>query len=56
MIMARLFDADIDLVARYTTPRNGDTVVVDIDGEHPFKVWKRQGPRVSLHVPHLFEG
>jgi len=49
MILARLFDGDLAVVDRSLTPRNGDIVVVDIDGERSFKVWKRQGPRVSLH-------
>ena len=49
MILARLFDGDLAVVDRSLTPRNGDIVVVDIDGERSFKVWKRQGPRVTLH-------
>ncbi len=49
MILARLFDGDLAVVDRSLTPRNGDIVVVDIDGERSFKVWKRQGPRTSLH-------
>lgn len=49
MILARLFDGDLAVVDRSLTPRNGDIVVVDIDGERSFKVWKRQGPRISLH-------
>ena len=27
---------------------NGDVVVVDVDGERSFKVWKRTGARVTL--------
>ncbi|MCJ2035569.1 LexA family protein [Methylobacterium sp. J-068] len=49
MILARLFDGDLAIVDRSLTPRTGDIVVVDIDGERSFKVWKRQGPRISLH-------
>ena len=49
MILARLFDGDLAVVDRSLTPRNGDIVVVDIDGERSFKVWKRQGQRVTLH-------
>ncbi|WP_419951602.1 LexA family protein [Methylobacterium sp.] len=49
MILARLFDGDLAVVDRSLTPRNGDIVVVDIDGERSFKIWKRQGPRISLH-------
>lgn len=49
MILARLFDGDLAVVDRSLTPRNGDIVVVDIDGERSFKVWKRQGHRVTLH-------
>ena len=49
MILARLFDGVLAVVDRSLTPRNGDIVVVDIDGERSFKVWKRQGPRISLH-------
>ena len=49
MVGARLFDGDLAVVDRSLTPRNGDIVVVDIDGERSFKVWKRQGPRITLH-------
>lgn len=48
MLLARLFDGDLAVVDRSLTPRNGDVVVVDIDGERSFKVWKRIGPRVVL--------
>ena len=48
MVLARLFDGDLAVVDRSLTPRNGDVVVVDIDGERSFKVWRRQGPRVTL--------
>jgi DNA polymerase V len=49
MLLARLHDGDLAVVDRSLTPRTGDVVVVDIDGERSFKVWKRQGPRVTLH-------
>ena len=49
MLLAHLHDGDLAIVDRSLTPRNGDIVVVDIDGERSFKVWKRQGPRISLH-------
>ena len=49
MLLARLHDGDLAVVDRSLTPRNGDIVVVDIDGERSFKVWRRQGPRVTLH-------
>lgn len=48
MVLARLFDGDLAVVDRSLTPRNGDVVVVDVDGERSFKVWRRQGPRVTL--------
>ena len=48
MVLARLFDGDLAVVDRSLTPRNGDIVVVDIDGERYFKVWRRQGHRVVL--------
>lgn len=49
MVLAKLFDGDIAVVDRSLKPRNGDVVVVDVDGERSFKVWRRQGPRVTLH-------
>jgi len=49
MVGARLFDGDLAVVDRSLTPRNGDIVVVDVDGERSFKVWRRQGPRITLH-------
>lgn len=48
MLLARLFDGDLAVVDRSLTPRNGDVVVVDIDGERSFKVWTRIRPRVVL--------
>ncbi|TXM70736.1 translesion error-prone DNA polymerase V autoproteolytic subunit [Methylobacterium sp. WL120] len=49
MLLAHLHDGDLAVVDRSLTQRTGDVVVVDIDGERSFKVWKRQGPRVTLH-------
>ncbi|MCJ2043950.1 MULTISPECIES: translesion error-prone DNA polymerase V autoproteolytic subunit [unclassified Methylobacterium] len=49
MLLAHLHDGDLAVVDRSLTPRTGDVVVVDVDGERSFKVWKRQGPRVTLH-------
>jgi len=49
MVLAKLFNGDIAVVDRSLMPRNGDVVVVDVDGERSFKVWRRQGPRVTLH-------
>ena len=48
MLLARLHDGDLAVVDRSLTPRNGDVIVVDIDGECSFKVWRRQGPCVVL--------
>ena len=43
-----LFDGDLAVVDRSLSPQNGDIVIVDVDGERSFKVWHRQGRRVSL--------
>ncbi|CAO4184778.1 LexA family transcriptional regulator [Methylorubrum populi] len=48
MILARLFDGDLAVVDRSLTPASGDVVVVDIDGERSFKVFGRQGHRITL--------
>lgn len=48
MILARLFDGDLAVVDRSLTPREGDVVVVDVDGERSFKVWHRTGRRIRL--------
>jgi DNA polymerase V len=39
MIGARLFDGDLAIVDRSLSPRAGDVIVVDVDGERSFKVW-----------------
>jgi DNA polymerase V len=48
MIGARLFDGDLAVVDRSLAPRDGDIVVVDVDGERSFKVWSREAGRVQL--------
>ena len=48
MVGKGLFDGDLAIVDRSLTPRNGDVVVVDIDGDRSFKVWHRQAHLVTL--------
>ncbi len=48
MVSKGLFDGDIAIVDRSLSPQDDDVVVVDIDGERSFKVWRRRGGRVSL--------
>ena len=48
MVGARLFDGDIAVVDRSIDPRDGDVVVVDIDGERSFEVWGGRAGRVTL--------
>ena len=50
MIEAHLFDGDLAIVDRSLTPQGGDVVVVDVDGERSFKVWRRHhdGPPLSF--------
>ncbi len=48
MVGARLFDGDLAVVDRSLDPRDGDIVVVDVDGDRSFKVWGRRGARVTL--------
>lgn len=48
MIGKGLHDGDLAIVDRSLVPRNGDVVVVDIDGERSFKVWARRGGNVTL--------
>ena len=48
MVGARLFDGDLAVVDRSLDPRDGDVVVVDIDGDRSFKIWGRRGGRVTL--------
>lgn len=53
MVGKGLFDGDLAIVDRSLTPRNGDVVVVDVDGERSFKVWSRQAHRVTLAFANL---
>ena len=39
MVGKGLFDGDLAIVDRSLTPRAGDVVVVDVDGDRSFKVW-----------------
>ena len=50
MIGAQLFDGDIAIVDRSLVPHGGDVVVVDVDGERSFKIWREDpdGPRLSF--------
>lgn len=48
MVGKGLLDGDLAIVDRSRTPQDGDIVVVDVDGERSFKVWARQGARVTL--------
>ena len=48
MVGKQLFDGDLAVVDRSLMPRNGDVVVVDVDGERSFKVWLDEGGRVRL--------
>ena len=41
MVGKGLFDGDLAVVDRSLVPRDGDVVVVDVDGERSFKVWSR---------------
>ena len=41
MVEAHLFDGDLAIVDRSLMPQSGDVVVVDVDGERSFKVWRR---------------
>ena len=48
MVGKGIHDGDLAIVDRSLTPRDGDVVVVDIDGERSFKVWTRKGGRIEL--------
>ena len=48
MTEARMFDGDLAIVDRSLMPLNGDIVVVDIDGERSFKIWRERQGRVTL--------
>lgn len=49
MSEAQLFDGDLAIVDRSLQPRDGDIVVVDIDGDRSFKVWRREDDESMLH-------
>lgn len=55
VIEAHLFDGDLAIVDRSLTPQSGDVVVVDVNGERSFKVWRRHhdGPLLSFANPLL---
>lgn len=48
MVGKGIHGGDLAVVDRSLTPRDGDVVVVDIDGERSFKVWTDKSGRVSL--------
>jgi DNA polymerase V len=48
MVGKQLFDGDLAVVDRSLVPRNGDVVVVDVDGERSFKVWFEEAGEVRL--------
>ena len=48
MVGKGMLDGDLAIVDRSLVPRNGDVVVVDVDGERSFKVWTRKGGTVGL--------
>ena len=48
MIAKGLFDGDLAVVDRSLAPEDDDVVVVDVDGERSFKVWRCRGSRVNL--------
>src|ERR1700712_525672 len=53
MVGAQMFDADIAIVDRSLIPQGGDVVVVDVEGERSFKVWRTDpdGPRLAFANP-----
>lgn len=53
MIEAQMFDGDLAVVDRSLRPQGGDVVVVDVDGERSFKVWRADpdGPRLAFANP-----
>ena len=48
MVGKGLFDGDLAIVDRSLTPRAGDVVVVDVDGDRSFKVWSGRGAAAAL--------
>ncbi len=57
MVGKQLCDGDLAVVDRSLTPRSGDVVVVDVDGERSFKVWLDEGAggRLAFANPHYPE-
>ena len=55
MVGKGLQDGDLAVVDRSLDPRDGDIVVVDVDGERSFKVWGRRGRRLR-HSRHPERG
>lgn len=49
MVDVQLSDGDLAIVDRSIAPRDGDVVVVDVDGERSFKVWRRDDDGSCLH-------
>jgi DNA polymerase V len=53
MVQKGLFDGDLAVVDRSLDPRDGDVVVVDVDGERSFKVWSTVAGRPKLSFANL---
>ncbi|MBM0205266.1 translesion error-prone DNA polymerase V autoproteolytic subunit [Micromonospora sp. STR1s_5] len=53
MVGKGLFDGDLAVVDRSLDPRDGDVVVVDVDGERSFKVWSTVAGRPKLSFANL---
>jgi len=53
MLTKGLFDGDLAVVDRSLDPRDGDVVVVDVDGERSFKVWSMVAGRPRLSFANL---
>lgn len=53
MVAKGLFDGDLAVVDRSLDPRDGDVVVVDVDGERSFKVWSTVAGRPKLSFANL---
>lgn len=50
MVEAQMFDGDLAVVDRSLLPQGRDVVVVDVEGERSFRVWRSNthGPRLSF--------
>ena len=48
MVGKGLLDGDLAIVDRSLTPRAGDVVVVDVDGDRSFKVWGGRSGAAAL--------